>query len=110
MAQMYLATVATNGVGDAVVGGDVGTGVGSFVGVPVVGGDVGKGVGSCVGGDVGSGVPAVGGGVGDGPFPMHPLVVSKTADTGLEKLLLVSCSITQKNANSRKRSEEDSVR
>lgn len=76
---MYLATVATNGVGEAVVGGDVGTGAGSFVGEAVVGGDVGKGVGSFVGGDVGSGVPAVGGGVGDGPFPMHPLVVSNTA-------------------------------
>ena len=37
----YLATVATNGVGEEVVGEDVGKGVGSFVGVPVVGGDVG---------------------------------------------------------------------
>lgn len=86
--QIYLATVATYGVGDTVVGGDVGAGVGTFVGAPVVGGDVG------------TDVPAVGGGVGDGPGPasIHPLVVSKTADTGLEKLLLVSCSITQKNA------------
>ena len=37
----YLATVATNGVGEEVVGDDVGKGVGLFVGVPVVGGDVG---------------------------------------------------------------------
>lgn len=86
-AHIYLASVATNGVGDEVVGGDVGKGVGLFVGGPVTGGDVGKGVGL----DVGRGV-------GGGPASMHPLVVSKTADTGLEKLLLVSCSITQKNA------------
>lgn len=91
-AHIYFASVATNGVGEEVVGGDVGKGVGLFVGVPLVGGDVGKGVGL----DVGRGV-------GDGPASMHPLVVSKTADTGLEKLLLVSCSITQKNATRYKR-------
>jgi hypothetical protein len=45
-------------------------------------------------------------GVGDGPESMHPLVVSKTAETGLEKLLLVSCSITQKNAETDRNSCE----
>jgi hypothetical protein len=83
-AHTYFATFGTNGVGEEVVGDGVGTGVGGFVGT-------GAGVGL---------------GVGDGPESMHPLVVSKTAETGLEKLLLVSCSITQKNAETDRNSCE----
>lgn len=80
--QMYLSTDAT--------GGELGGGVGGFIGARV-GGDVGLPVGTDVGLDVGLGVEG-------GPASMHPLVVSKTADTSLEKPLSVSCSITQKKA------------
>jgi hypothetical protein len=77
-AHTYIATVE---VGGAVVGSVVGTAVGGFVGADVVG--------------------AGGGGGGE---TRHPLVVSNTADTGLEKWLPPSCSMTQKNAGkSRKR-------
>ncbi len=89
--------------GGAVVGSAVGTAVGGFVGSDVgtaVGGFVGPVVGTAVGGFVGSDVVGAGGGCG----ARQPLVVSNTADTGLEKWLPPSCSMTQKNAGkSRKR-------
>jgi hypothetical protein len=82
-----------------VVGSAVGTAVGGFVGSDVgtaVGGFVGPVVGTAVGGFVGSDV--VGAGGGGGGETRQPLVVSNTADTGLEKWLPPSCSMTQKNA------------
>ena len=61
---------------------------------------VGSVVGTAVGGFVGSDVVGAGGGCGT----RQPLVVSNTSDTGLEKWLPPSCSMTQKNAGkSRKR-------
>jgi hypothetical protein len=104
LAHTYIATVE---VGGAVVGSAVGTAVGGFVGSDVgtaVGGFVGPVVGTAVGGFVGSDV--VGAGGGGGGETRQPLVVSNTADTGLEKWLPPSCSMTQKNAGksrSRKR-------